>query len=677
MANAKETAAQEAARLREEIAFHDERYHQLDDPVVSDAEYDALVRRLRELEADHPELVTDESPTQTVGATPSSLFAPVKHAVPMMSLDNAFSEEELEAWGQRLIRNIGGDTAYVCELKIDGIAMSIRYEHGEYVQAATRGDGRVGEDVTENVRTLEDLPKKLTGKNIPDVVEVRGEVYMPIAAFERLNARQAEIGGRLFANPRNSSAGSLRQKDPSITASRELSVWTYQLGAIEGGPRFRNHSETLAFLQDLGLPVNPNIKGVDSIAGVVEYCAHWQQHRHDLPYEIDGVVIKVDDLRTREELGSTSKAPRWAIAYKFPPEERTTKLLDINVSIGRTGKATPFAVLEPVFVGGSTVAVATLHNQDQVKAKDVRPGDIVIVRKAGDVIPEVVKPVVEPGTKRPKEWTFPTACPVCGEPLKRTEGESDTFCLNVECPAQRQARIEHFASRGAMDIEGLGERTVRQLLEAKKIDDPSDIYRLTAADLEGLDGFASISIRKLLDAIEASKQRQLGNLLFGLNIRHIGGTMANVLARAFGSLDALLDASEEEIAAVDGVGGVIAQSVRQWCSIDANREMVERLRSYGVDLGRVEVPDLPQNLVGKAIVVTGTLEGFSRDGAEEAITGRGGKSPGSVSKKTYAVVVGDGPGAAKLSKAEELGIPIIDEAAFVQLLETGELAESG
>jgi DNA ligase (NAD+) len=334
-------------------------------------------------------------------------------------------------------------------------------------------------------------------------------------------------------------------------------------------------------------------------------------------------------------------------------------------------------VLEPVFVGGSTVAVATLHNQDQVKAKDVRPGDIVIVRKAGDVIPEVVKPVVEPGTKRPKEWTFPTACPVCGEPLKRTEGESDTFCLNVECPAQRQARIEHFASRGAMDIEGLGERTVRQLLEAKKIDDPSDIYRLTAADLEGLDGFASISIRKLLDAIEASKQRQLGNLLFGLNIRHIGGTMANVLARAFGSLDALLDASEEEIAAVDGVGGVIAQSVRQWCSIDANREMVERLRSYGVDLGRVEVPDLPQNLVGKAIVVTGTLEGFSRDGAEEAITGRGGKSPGSVSKKTYAVVVGDGPGAAKLSKAEELGIPIIDEAAFVQLLETGELAESG
>jgi DNA ligase (NAD+) len=558
--------------------------------------------------------------------------------------------------------------------------MSIRYEQGTYTQAATRGDGRTGEDVTENVRTLEDLPKQLRGSKgqpVPDVLEVRGEVYMPIAAFEKLNERQAEIGGRLFANPRNSSAGSLRQKDPSITASRELSIWTYQLGAVAGGPTFATHHETLDFLQSLGLPVNPEIRTVANLQGVYDYCAHWQEHRHDLPYEIDGVVIKVDDLRTREELGSTSKAPRWAIAYKFPPEERTTRLLDINVSIGRTGKATPFAVLEPVFVGGSTVAVATLHNQDQVKAKDVRPGDTVIVRKAGDVIPEVVKPVIEPGVRRPKEWTFPTRCPVCEQPLKRTEGESDTFCLNVECGAQRLARIEHFASRGAMDIEGLGERTVQQLLDAKRIDDPSDIYRLTPADLEGLEGFGSISIRKLLDAIEASKERPLANLLFGLNIRHIGGTMAGVLARAFGSLDALLDASEEEIAAVDGVGPTIAQSVAQWCSIDTNRDLVDRLRTYGVDLGRVEVSDLPQNLVGKAIVVTGTLEGFSRDGAEEAITGRGGKSPGSVSKKTFAVVVGEGPGAAKLTKAEELGIPIIDEAAFVALLETGELPEPG
>jgi DNA ligase (NAD+) len=639
------------------------------------------VRELRELEAAHPELVTADSPTQTVGAAPSSLFAPVAHRVPMMSLDNAFSEEELQAWGDRLIRNIGGDTKYVCELKIDGIAMSIRYEKGEYVQAATRGDGRVGEDVTENVRTLKDLPKTLKGKpgsvrngvTVPDLVEIRGEVYMPLAAFKALNERQADAGGRLFANPRNSSAGSLRQKDPSITASRELSLWTYQLGAIEGGPSFRNHSETLKYLQDLGLPVNPNIKGVDSIAGVVAYCAHWQSHRHELPYEIDGVVIKVDDLRTRDELGSTSKAPRWAIAYKFPPEERTTKLLDINVSIGRTGKATPFALLEPVFVGGSTVGVATLHNQDQVKAKDVRPGDTVIVRKAGDVIPEVVKAVVETGARRPKEWSFPTQCPVCGQPLKRTEGESDTFCLNVDCPAQQLARIEHFASRGAMDIEGLGERTVRQLIEAGLVHDPADLYSLTDAQLLTLEGFAKISAQKLLDAIEGSKSRELGRLLFGLNIRHVGGTMAFVLARAFGSLDALLDADEETIATTEGVGPVIAASVTQWMSIDANRRLIERLRTAGVEFGRVELPTEPQNLVGLSIVVTGTLDGYSRDGAEEAITSRGGKSPGSVSKKTTAVVVGEGPGAAKLAKAEELGVPILDEAGFAHLLETGEL----
>jgi DNA ligase (NAD+) len=672
-ANGAHAVANEVTRLRQEIAFHNERYHVLDDPTISDAEYDALVVRLRELEAEHPELVTPDSPTQTVGAAPSSLFAPVRHLLPMMSLDNAFSEDELQAWGDRLIRNIGGDTRYVCELKIDGIAMSIRYERGVYVQAATRGDGRVGEDVTENVRTLEDLPKKLKGKKVPDVVEIRGEVYMPLKAFEALNARQAEIGGRLFANPRNSSAGSLRQKDPSITASRELSLWTYQLGAIEGGPSLRSHSETLTYLEDLGLPVNPEIRGVDSLQGVFDYCAHWQAHRHDLPYEIDGIVIKVDDLRTRDELGSTSKAPRWAIAYKFPPEERTTLLRDINVSIGRTGKATPFAVLEPVFVGGSTVAVATLHNQDQVAAKDVRPGDTVIVRKAGDVIPEVVKPVLAERPAGLPEWRFPTTCPVCKQPLKRSEGESDTFCLNVDCPAQRLARIEHFASRGAMDIEGLGERTVGQLIEAGLVADPADLYDLTAEQLLTLEGFAKVSAQKLLDAIEGSKSRPLGNLLFGLNIRHIGGTMAFVLARAFGSLDAILDADEEAIATTEGVGPVIAASVKQWTSIDANRRLVERLRAAGVDLGRVELPTQPQNLVGKSIVVTGTLEGFSRDGAEEAIVERGGKSPGSVSKKTTAVVVGEAPGAAKLTKAEELGIPILDEAGFVHLLETGEL----
>ncbi|MEA3018527.1 MAG: ligase [Actinomycetota bacterium] len=673
MAKERDGVAADARQLREEIAYHDERYHQLDDPVVSDAEYDALVRRLRELEAEHPDIVTADSPTQTVGAAPSSLFAPVVHSVPMMSLDNAFSEEELQSWGDRLARNIGGSSKFVCELKIDGIAMSIRFEKGTYTLAATRGDGRVGEDVTENVRTVGPLPKKLKGGNPPDVLEVRGEVYMPIAAFTALNERQMQAEGRLFANPRNSAAGSLRQKDPSITASRELSLFTYQLGAIEGGPTFRTHTETLAFLKKLGLPVNPEIKTVASMQDVYDFCAHWQQHRHDLPYEVDGVVIKVDDLHTRAELGSTSKAPRWAIAYKFPPEERTTRLLDINVSIGRTGKATPFAMLEPVFVGGSTVQVATLHNQDQVRAKDVRPGDTVVVRKAGDVIPEVVKPVLADRPVGLPEWRFPTRCPVCKQPLKRTDGESDTFCLNVDCPAQRLARIEHFASRGAMDIEGLGERTVGQLIAADLVADPADIYSLSAEQLLTLEGFAKISAQKLLDAIEGSKSRPLGNLLFGLNIRHVGGTMATVLARAFGSLDAILDADEETIATTEGVGPVIAASVRQWMSIDLNRRLIERLRAAGVDFGRVDVPTAPQNLVGMSIVVTGTVEGFSREGAELAITERGGKSPGSVSKKTTAVVVGESPGAAKLTKAEELGIPLLDAAAFTHLLETGQL----
>ena len=660
-----------AAWLRAEIAYHDHRYHQLDDPIVSDAEYDALVRRLRQIEEEHPELVVPDSPTQRVGAAPSSLFSPVTHSVPMMSLDNAFSIEELEAWGNRIARRVGGDSKYVCELKIDGVAMSIRFEDGTYVLAATRGDGRVGEDVTENVRTIGALPKQLDGA--PAVLELRGEVYMPIAAFEALNARQADAGGRLFANPRNSAAGSLRQKDPSITASRELSLFTYGVGAIEGAPAHRTHTELLELLRGLGLPVNPEIRTVETIEDVYAFCEHWQAHRHDLPYEVDGVVVKVDDLQTRAELGSTSKAPRWAIAYKFPPEERTTRLIDINVSIGRTGKATPFAMLEPVFVGGSTVQVATLHNQDQVAAKDVRPGDVVIVRKAGDVIPEVVKPVLSERPAGLPEWRFPSRCPVCKQPLKRSEGESDTFCLNVDCPAQRQARIEHFASRGAMDIEGLGERTVRQLIEAGFVADPADIYLLTEEQLLTLDGFGTVSARKLLDAVEASKTRPLGALLFGLNIRHVGGTMAFVLARAFGSLDAVLDADEETIAGTEGVGPVIAKSVAQWTSLDTNRRLVERLRTAGVDFGRVDVPTLEQNLGGMSIVVTGTLEGFSRDGAEEAITGRGGKSPGSVSKKTTAVVVGESPGAAKLTKAEELGIPILDEAGFVKLLETGEL----
>ena len=665
-----------AAQLRAEITAHNRHYYEEDEPVVSDAEYDALVRELTAIEAEFPELVVPDSPTQRVGGRAvTSLFSEVRHRVPMMSLDNVFSFDELQDWGKRLERRLGTDedrATYVCELKIDGFAISLTYDHGRYVQAATRGDGEVGEDITANVATIEAVPKELAGSP-PSLLEVRGEIYMPIAAFERLNKRQADAGDRLFANPRNSAAGSVRQKDPSITASRELSLWTYQLGAVDDGPAFATHTETLEWMRHRGLPVNPEIRHFDTLDEVYEYCGRWQEQRHDLPYEIDGVVVKVDELRLRAELGSTSKAPRWAIAYKFPPEERTTKLKDIMVSIGRTGKATPFAVLEPVFVGGSTVQLATLHNEDQVRAKDVRPGDTVIVRKAGDVIPEVVKPVLAERPKGLRKWKFPTTCPVCGSPLVRLDGESDTFCTNVECPGQRLARISHFTSRGALDIEGLGERTVSVFLDHDLIHDPADIYSLDWDRVRELDGFGEVSVTNLQRAIDASKQRPLANLLVGLGIRHAGGTVSRVLAAVFGHLHRLMAASEEEIAAVEGVGPIIAKSVHEFFVNEGNRDLVARLEGAGLNFEGPAAPSLPQTLEGKSIVVTGTLAGYSREAAEEAIKARGGKAPGSVSKKTTAVVVGEAPGAAKLTKAEELGVPVLDEDAFTALLETGEL----
>ena len=667
----------EILALRAEIAAHDRRYYELDDPSISDAEYDALMRRLREIEDANPDLVTPDSPTQTVRGAPSSLFAPVQHQVPMMSLDNAFSLEELVAWGERLGRRasplgIDGASSFVCELKIDGVAMSIRYEGGVYAQAATRGDGRVGEDVTENVRTIAAVPERLVG-DVPDVVEVRGEVYMPIAAFEALNRRQEEAGGRRFANPRNSAAGSLRQKDTRITASRELSIFTYQLGAMEGGPPFRTHAETLEAIASWGLPVNPEIRTVGTLEHVHDFCRHWLEHRHDLAYEIDGVVVKIDDLALRDELGATAKAPRWAIAFKFPPEEKTTRLRSIMVSIGRTGRATPFAELEPVFVSGSTVAVATLHNEDQVRAKDVRPGDIVIVRKAGDVIPEVVGPVLPRDDPKRRKWVFPKSCPRCGERLVRLEGESDTMCVNVDCPAQRAGRIEHFCSRGAMDIEGFGEQRAHLFTSSGLVDDIGDIYALTAEKLLGLEGFGQVSVRNLLDAIEASKERPLANLLIGLNIRRVGPAAAQVLARTFSHLDRIMDASLEELSDAEGVGPLIAGNVRTFFDNPRNREVIEKLRAAGLNLEGPAPPSAPQVLTGRSIVVTGTLSGWSREAAEEAIVSRGGKSPGSVSKKTTAVVVGAEPGQAKLTKAEALGIPVLDEAAFARLLETGDL----
>ena len=686
--------------LRALIAHNNELYHTLDSPEIPDSEFDLLVRELRQLEEEHPSLASADSPTNTVGAAPSGLFQEVRHRVPMMSLDNAFDETELRAWAERLRRqdpSLDLDTlAFSCEPKVDGVAMSLTYEKGRFVQAATRGDGFTGEDVTANVATIEEVPKLLAeeGGPYPDVLEVRGEIYMPVAEFEAMNKRQADAGERLFVNPRNSAAGALRQKDPKITAMRPLRFWAYQVGVVESKSAkvswpSATQTDTLARLARSGFPVSPEARQVKGMTQVFERCRELAEVRHDLAYEIDGVVTKVDDLALHAVLGATSRAPRWAIAFKFPPEERTTRLIAIHVSIGRTGRATPFAQLEPVFVGGSTVGVATLHNEDQVAAKDVRPGDLVTVRKAGDVIPEVVGPVREgPGVpkRRKPKWTFPRTCPSCGEPLTRLPGESDTFCTNIDCPQQRVQRIAHYASRGAMDIEGLGEERVVQLVAAGLVNDPADLYQLTTEQLVALERFATISANNLVSAISASREQPLSRLLVALGIRHLGPTGARAIARAFGSLDAILAASADDLAAVEGVGGVIAASVAEFLGQPTNEGVVARLREAGVTTeepgaaGRAGGGEgaagtaVAQTLAGKAVVVTGAVPGYTREGAEEAIMTRGGTSPGSVSKKTFVLVVGDAPGAAKLRKAEELGVPVLDAASFETLLETGEMA---
>ncbi len=700
--------AERADELRRIIVHHNERYHTLDDPEITDADYDALVSELRAIEADHPDLIVPDSPTATVGAAPSALFAPVVHQVPMMSLDNAFSPGELQAWADRLAKQVPPGTAFECELKIDGLAMSLTYRRGRLVRAATRGDGRTGEDVTANVATIGVIPHRLSDRAgpLPETLEVRGEVYMPVSAFEELNRRQQDAGQRRFANPRNSAAGSLRQKDPSVTASRALSFWAYQVGRLEpagstgstasrgsaaarsgrsrggdGGAELAPTQEgTLEWLERAGLPVNPERTIVHGLDNVLEFCASAEAGRHDLDYEIDGVVVKVDDFSLQRKLGATSRAPRWAIAYKFPPEERTTELKDIMISIGRTGKATPFAVLEPIFVGGSTVSLATLHNEDQVRAKDVRPGDIVTVRKAGDVIPEVVGPVVGGEKKRRRRpWRFPSHCPRCSAPLLRLPDESDTFCTNLDCPGQRVQRIAHFASRSAMDIEGLGEQRVALFVGLGLLSDVADLFGFGPAMFKGLDGFGDKSIANLLAAIDDARSRPLHRLLIGLGIRHLGQVGSMALARAFGELDAVMAADEASLAAVDGVGPVIGASVVRWFASDVNRSVVERLRDAGLNLvepgrsGPGDGAQAAQTLAGKSVVVSGTLEGYTREEATAAIVSRGGKSPGSVSKSTLALVVGETPGASKVQRAEELGIPVIGGSDFDALLETGEL----
>jgi DNA ligase (NAD+) len=657
--------------LRAEIEHHRYRYHVLDDPEVADVEYDDLIRELRTLEDRFPELQTPDSPTQTVGGAPAALFAPVEHRAPMLSLDNAFTMEELDAWAARVERSVGDGARFACELKIDGVACALTYERGVLTKAATRGDGRIGEDITANVRTVKTIPRKLIGDDPPGVIEVRGEVFLPVKAFEELNDRLREAGQRAFSNPRNAAAGSLRQKDPKVSASRPLRMWVHSFGFAEG-ISFDSHLGFLDWAAKVDLPVPPTTEGRESLDGVKEFLRYWEEHRHSVDWEIDGTVIKVDQVVLQRELGATSHAPRWAIAYKYPPEERTALLKSIDVHTGRTGKVTPFAVLDPVFVGGVTITYATLHNEDEVWRKDVRAGDTVIVRRAGDVIPEIVGPVLSKRKKGARKWKMPATCNACGTPLVRKEGEADYRCPNRRgCPSQGIEWLFHFAGRGAMDIEHLGYMTVMRLLEKGLIEDPADIYALDAEKLSQLPGFKDKAITNVLDQIEASKDRPIWRLLVGLNIRHVGGHVAQVLARAFGSIDALADASEDDIDAVPEIGPEIAATVAEWFDEDENVQLIDKLRSAGVRLADEGIEDAATGpLDGLSIVLTGGLSTLTREDATAAAEDAGARVTSSVSKKTSFVVAGESPGT-KLAKAESLGVEVIDEEEFLRRINAG------
>ncbi len=835
-------ASRDVERMRELEALvgrYAIEYYRDDAPTVPDSDYDDLRRELVELEDRYPAEANPNSPTRWVGAEISRQFNEVIHARPMMSLDNAMDFDELRAWHARIMRGLvttadglnrqlpfgtsepaqGADTAneieqmtthdlgttvsgelqsgctepapvptnprLICELKFDGLAISLRYEHGQLIRAATRGDGRAGEDVTANARTIAAIPSRLDD-GAPEVLEVRGEVYLPIAEFEALNEAQAverekfivseptaqqvsrglaaqweeDPQSKLIAayarypdyrNPRNTAAGSLRQKNPSDTASRNLSFWSYDSGLIVGGPELSNAVGLFEYIDALGLPVNPHVAAFDLLEDVLQYCREWEANRHQTDYEIDGVVVKLDDLDLRDTLGETSRAPRWAIAYKFPPEERTTRLEDIEVSIGRTGRATPFARLKPVMVAGSEVSVATLHNEDQVAVKDVRPGDTVIVRKAGDVIPEVVGPVLAARPDALPRWKFPATCPACGEKLIRREGDANTYCVNHRCQARLRESVGHFVSRGALDIEGLGENTIADLLDRGWVRDPADLFSIRAEDLaadagldyagrhfsrparkafasrarsddrqqavplinsetgvpkrlgyggvlmgsvpesiaaasldpallDGLRGFAWKSASDLVRRIDDARNAPLERLIIGLGIEHLGPTASELLAQRFGSLNAIMRATTESLAEIDGIGPIIADSVKEFFADEANRALVDKLHKVGVRFDVADLPspvaDVPQVLAGRSVVVSGNLDGWfiGRDDAKRAIVQRGGKSPSSVNKSTYALVAGERAGQAKLDRADALGIPVLDETGLRSLLDAGEVS---
>jgi DNA ligase (NAD+) len=671
--------------LAEEVNDAQYRYYVLDQPTISDAEYDRMLRELESLEEQYPALRTPDSPTQRVGGTYSTLFTAVEHAERMFSLDNAFSDEELDAWAARVEREVGDGVEYLCELKVDGLAINLTYQNGRLVRGATRGDGRTGEDVTPNVRTIEEVPHRLTagdGFEVPELVEIRGEIFFPVAKFGELNEQLVAEGHKPFANPRNAAAGSLRQKDPRVTASRPLRLVVHGLGARRGFEPARQ-SEAYEALRAWGLPISKSWKVVRTLDEVREFIAYYAEHRHAVEHEIDGVVVKVDKVSQQRQLGSTSRAPRWAIAYKYPPEEVNTQLLDIKVNVGRTGRVTPYAVLEPVLVAGSTVGFATLHNAEEVKRKGVLIGDTIVLRKAGDVIPEVVSPVVDLRDGSEREFEMPTHCPECGTELRREkESDVDIRCPNSRsCPAQLRERLFHLAGRGGFDIEVLGYKSGTALLQSGVIGDEGDLFSLDAEKLAkcpffvNKDGSLGSNAEKLLANLEEAKQRPLWRVLVALSIRHVGPTAAQALAMQFGSIDRIAEASQEELAAAEGVGPTIAESVVDWFSVDWHREVVEKWRAAGVRMAE-ELADEPKPLAGVTVVITGSLESFSRDEAKEEVQRRGAKVSSSVSKKTDFVVVGDSPGS-KYDKAVQLKVPVLDEAGFRVLLADGGEAARG
>ncbi|MDA2927489.1 NAD-dependent DNA ligase LigA [Acidobacteria bacterium AH-259-G07] len=664
-------AKERISELRKEIEYHNYQYYVLDDPVIGDQEYDRMFRELVELEGEYPELASPDSPVQRIGGEPQKKFQKVQHRRPMLSLANAFDEAELRAFYKR-IRNLleSVEIDFVTELKIDGVAVALSYEDGVFVRGATRGNGLIGEDITANLRTIRAIPLKLRDNKKPEVVEVRGEAYLPISAFERINEERAQEGESPFANPRNAAAGALRQLNPQVTASRPLAFFAYSVGYLEG-LNFRTQIQVLEQLREWGFPVNPQHRYQPSMEEVIRFCHEWESKRKSLDYQIDGIVVKVNRLDYQDRLGVVSRDPRWAISFKFPGELATTRLHEIKINVGRSGALNPYALLEPVQVGGVTIRTATLHNEDDIRRKDIREGDLVVVKRAGDVIPQVVGPVREKRTGQERPFTYPDRCPACNAAVRREPGDAMAYCTNRNCPAQVLEALKHFVSQGAMDIRGLGPQTLEKLLELELIEDPADLYFLTAEDLAKLPNFKEKSIKNLLNGIEQSKSQGFQRVLFALGVRHVGESIAELLVTDFGDIDSLAAAPEDEISSIQGVGPEIARSVHHYFQVEDNRRLIEKLKKAGLQFQVAgETLKGEGSFSGRAFVITGTLPGFSRSQAAEFIESHGGRVTSSLSSKTDFLVVGEGPGS-KLKKAEELGIAPISESELKKMAITG------